>query len=144
MTNTDKARSQTGHGINFWFAGAGLFSLATIWLHVVGGTPEIMDPLHGSDAPVMSRAIADVMWHHVTAVLLIAGLAMLAAGFAPGWRWPVAVLVGAQYLAISAIFLVYGQLWFASPWPMPQWVLFSAMAGLMGLGLWRDPGRVAG
>lgn len=132
-TNEGGMRRRSG-GRN-WFLAAAALGLASTAIHIFAGGPEIMDPLYASAMPVASVAVLDVVWQQVTALLLGGGLVAALAAFRPAWRGPVAWLLGGHYLVVAALFLVWGALWFSSPWPMPQWVLFTAMAGLMFAGL---------
>ncbi len=118
-----------------WFLAAAVLGLASTAIHVLSGGPEVMDPLYASTVPVASVAVLDVVWQQVTALLFGGGLVAALAAFRPAWRRPVAWLLGGHYLVVAAIFLVWGALWFSSPWPMPQWLLFAVMAGLMFAGL---------
>lgn len=134
MTTNDGISTTSGAGRN-WFLGAAALSFVTTALHVLGGGPEIMDPLYASALPLASMAALDVVWQQVTALLLGGGVAATLAAFRPAWQLPVAWLLGGHYLVIAAIFMVWGVMWFGSPWPMPQWILFLAIAGLMFVGL---------
>lgn len=132
---TTEAIEHTQIGGRNWFLATAALGLATTALHALAGAPEIMDPLYASSVPIASVAVLDVVWQQVTALLLGGAVAAALAAFRPAWRRPVAWLLGGHYLVVSAIFLVWGAIWFASPWPMPQWVLFTVMAGLMFTGL---------
>ncbi|HEY8577947.1 MAG TPA: hypothetical protein VIL88_16595 [Devosia sp.] len=119
---------------SWWFVAAGALSLITSAIHVLAGTPEIMSPLLASNLPHVVKGVFDVMWHQITVLLLIGSGAALAAATRPAWRRPVAVLIGGQFALIAVLFLGLGAMWFSSPWPMPQWVLFGAMAILLLVG----------
>lgn len=121
--------------VSWWFMGAAALSLATAGIHVFAGAPEIMSPVLGSGLPAVVKGVVDVMWHHITALLILATAASVLAAWQPEWRKPVALLLGGQYILIGALFLGLGLLWFGSVWPMPQWVLFLATTGLMLIGL---------
>jgi hypothetical protein len=109
-----------------WFLAAAVLGLATTAIHVFAGAPEIMAPLLAADLPPVVKGVSDVLWHHITGLLLIARHI--------NWRLPVLVFVGGQFLLIAGLFIAFGLYWFSSPWPMPQWVLFGLMLGLMALG----------
>lgn len=121
--------------ISWWFMGAAALSVATAGIHVLAGAPEIMTPLLASGLHAGVKGVVDVMWHHITALLLLAALACTVAGWRAEWRAPVALLLGGQYVLIGLLFLGLGLYWFGNIWPMPQWVLFLAMAGLMLAGI---------
>lgn len=117
-----------------WFFAAAALSLATAAVHVLAGAPEIMDPLLAADLPLVVKGVSDVLWHHITGLLLIAAFGCFWAATHANWRLPVLAFIGAQYLLIVGLFVAFGLYWFSSPWPMPQWVLFTVMLGLMALG----------
>lgn len=125
--------------MSWWFVLAAVANLATIFIHVQAGAPEIIAPILSADLPVLVKGVADVLWHHITAMLVLAAVACLWAARHHHWRRPVALLMGAQYLLIAALFIGFNFYWFSSPWVMPQWVLFGAMAALMAVGAWRGP-----
>jgi len=124
--------------LSWWFVAAAAVSLITGAIHVLAGTPEIISPLFASDLPPVVKGVFDVMWHQITALLLIGSGAALLAATRPTWRLAVAVLIGGQFALIAVLFLALGVMWFSSPWPMPQWVLFGAMAMLLLVGCRRD------
>lgn len=132
---TDMGTAQDASPGRNWFLAAAALGLAGTAIHVFAGGPEIMAPLYASALPLASVAVLDVVWQQVTAMLLGGGLVAALAAFRPSWRRPVAWLLGGHYLVVAVIFLVWGALWFSSPWPMPQWVLFAVMAALMFVGL---------
>ncbi|MHA6299821.1 hypothetical protein [Devosia sp. CAU 1758] len=122
------------NSLSYWFIAAAFANLATAAIHVFAGTPEIMDPVLAADLPIAVQAVVDVLWHHITGMLVMAAFACLWAARQAAWRVPVFALVGGQYGLISILFLGLGFHWFASPWPMPQWILFTVMTAMMGLG----------
>jgi magnesium-transporting ATPase (P-type) len=119
---------------SWWFLIAAALSLITTAIHVLAGTPEIMSPLLASNLPPVVKGVFDVMWHQITALLLIGSSASLVAAARPSWRLPVAILIGGQFTLIAVLFFGLGLMWFSSPWPMPQWVLFGTMAMLLVVG----------
>ncbi len=116
------------------FLAAAALGLATTAIHVIAGAPEIMDPLLAADLPPVVKGVSDVLWHHITGLLLIAAAGCIWAATHASWRLPVLVFVGGQFLLIAGLFIAFGFYWFSSPWPMPQWILFGLMLGLMALG----------
>jgi hypothetical protein len=97
-----------------------------------------MSPLLASSLPPVVKGVFDVMWHQITALLLISSAASAVAAARPAWQLPVAVLIGGQFALIGMLFLALGAMWFSSPWPMPQWALFGAIAILMFVGYRRS------
>lgn len=122
--------------LSWWFLAAGILSLFTSAIHVLAGTPEIMSPLLASTLPPGVKGVVDVMWHQITVLLLLGSGASILAAKRTAWRLPVALLIGGHFALIAVLFLVLGAIWFSSLWPMPQWVLFGAMAILLLVG-WR-------
>jgi hypothetical protein len=110
----------TSNPLSYAFLAAAVANLATAAIHVFAGAPEIIAPVLATNLPIAVKAVVDVLWHHITGMLILAALACLWAARHAAWRLPVLVLVGGQYALISVLFLGLGFYWFASPWPMPQ------------------------
>lgn len=123
---------------NMWLLVAALLSFATTALHVVGGTPEIMSPLNASNAPLLSKGIAEVMWNQITLLLIVGGWVFWRA--ATHSKAPVELLLTiiALYSGITILFIASGIGLFASVWVMPQWTLFLVMVLLAIVGLARN------
>lgn len=132
MTNANKK-------VNPWLAAAAILSFATTGLHVFGGTPEIMVPLHSSDAPMLSKGIAEVMWNQITLLLLLAGVFFGWAAMRSARAKDLTLALIVLYIGIAILFVFSGMQMFQSLWVMPQWTLFVAMAGLAAVGLKRRP-----
>lgn len=110
---------------------AAMITFATTAVHVLLGGPEVHDPLLASNAPDVAKAVGSVVWHAVTAVLVINGAALLAAAFRPALRQGIAGIVSAQFVAFAVLFVVYGLSRFGSLWPMPQWTVFLIIPALL-------------
>ena len=123
--------------LNPWFVAAAILSFATTGLHVIGGTPEIMDPIYASNAPQLSIGISEVMWNQITLLLALVGVAFGWAALKPQRAVDLVVAVIALYVGIALLFIYSGLQMFQSLWVMPQWSLFLAMAALALVGLWR-------
>jgi len=68
--------------MNPWFVLSGLFSLITAVIHVFLGGPEIHDVVQAaSELPSLIRSVCAVIWHAVTAILIINGVLMILAAF---------------------------------------------------------------
>lgn len=131
-------RTNAKMNVSWWFMAAAAVSLLTSAIHVLAGTPEILSPLLASSLPPVVKGVFDVLWHQVTVLLLVGSCASLTASLHPGWRVPVALLFGGHFVLVGLLFLSLGAVWFSSPWPMPQWVLFLGMAILLYIGWRRD------
>ena len=124
--------------MNRYLLAAAIMSFLTMLVHVFLGGPEVLDPGLASPLDDVWKAVFIVIWHAVTAVLLINAIALAIAARAAG-AMPVALLVAAQYLAFTALFLFYGATMLGTLWPMPQWIIFIAIAAVI---LWPyRPGR---
>lgn len=124
------ARVTNAAGRNWFFAAAALTAMGA-GIHVMAGTPEVMQPLYTSGLPPASAAVLDVVWQQVTALLVGGTIAMVVAALRAEWRRPVAWLIGGHFLVVAIIFVVWGLIWFNSLWPMPQWTLFGLIGGMM-------------
>jgi len=122
---------------NMWLLAASAISFATIGLHVIGGTPEIMSPLYASNTPKLSVGIAEVMWNQITLLLAIGSWVFWRAANRPQKAFELTIAMIVLYLGITLLFIGSGLSMFASLWVMPQWVLFLAMAALAIIGLVR-------
>lgn len=121
--------------MNKTIAVAATLSLATVFLHVLGGGPEIHVPLLAAAPNVTLGAFITVLWHFVTVILLINSGALGLAAVRPDWRTPLAVLVSGQCFAAAILFLFYGWTRLDSVMMMPQWLLFVGIGGLAIAGL---------
>lgn len=120
---------------NLWMLLAALLMALTVMVHVFAGGPEIMQPVRASDLAPLPGAVVHVIWHFVTLLL-----ALMAAALVFLWRMsnpPLAVLLIGINLGTALIFLAYGVALLGTVWPMPQWIIFLAVAALITLGLRR-------
>ncbi|MGJ8528500.1 hypothetical protein [Maritalea sp.] len=122
---------------NKWLIAAALISFATTGLHVVGGTPEIMDPLYASNAPELSKGIAQVMWNQITLLLIVGGVVLWRAAFKPQIAIELSLTITALNIGITGLFIGSGISLFGDIGTMPQWTLFLTMAILTIIGLMR-------
>lgn len=120
--------------INWPLAVVSALSAATLFLHVFGGSPEYLEIIRASALPAGQTSMYAVLWHAVTANLLIAAGAFGVASVRPSWR-SAAILVIAEFVAFAALFVWYGLTELGSLWPMPQWILFSVFAAIATFGL---------
>ncbi|WP_310541154.1 hypothetical protein [Phenylobacterium sp.] len=129
--------------MNWWMMIAGMLSLATAAVHVFLGGPEVHAPVQSSESLALEvRATMAVVWHGITAVLLLSGATKIYAALS-GRVSAVVVFIAAQYLAFVALFVGYGLAHFGSLWVLPQWTLFAVIVGFVGLGL-KYPTRQGG
>jgi hypothetical protein len=135
--------AKTKPSVSWWFVAAAAICLITSAIHVLAGAPEVISPLLASDLPTSVKGVMDVIWHQITALLVIGCGASLVAAVRPDWRLPVTLLIGGHFALIALLFLLLGAMWFSSPWPMPQWVLFATAAILLLVGWRRGASRLA-
>ncbi len=121
--------------MNKWILSAGILSLLTLLAHVFGGGPEIHDPVLESDLLVELKAVLSVIWHAITAILAINGVALFMASRHARYQKPIVLLIAGQYLAFAALFIFYGWIRLGTLAPMPQWTIFIAISVLALAGL---------
>jgi hypothetical protein len=109
---------------------AACLSVFTFGVHVFLGGPEIHVPLLASNASELVRAVGSVVWHAVSALLLLNSLALFYAAGNPSMAKPLVMLVVLQYLSFVALFTGYGLARFGSITVMPQWTGFLIMSAL--------------
>ena len=109
---------------------AACFSVFTFGVHVFLGGPEIHEPLLASNASDLVRAVGSVVWHAISALLLLNSLALFYAARKPSMAKPLVILVVFQYLSFVALFTGYGLARFGSITVMPQWTGFLLMSAL--------------
>lgn len=122
-----------GARIGQGFAGFGTIGLALV--HQFAGGPEIAAPIAAAPLPADVRAVAAVVWMAVTALLVLDGLAMLAA---LRWPSPLAVaLATAQNAAFCVLFVVVDVVTFGDLLALPQWIGFAVVVAAALPALWR-------
>lgn len=114
---------------NRYYLVAALMMGLTVLIHVFAGGPEIHDPIQASSLPPTVRAVAAVIWHAITWILILmaVGIAWLSRNPNPALD----AMVVAIQLGFAALFLFYGTWLLGTVWPMPQWIIFTAIPALM-------------
>ncbi len=121
--------------MNKWIFAAGVLSSLTFAVHVFAGGPDVHEPLLATDLSASLKTYISMLWHGVTAVLLINSAALFAAAFHRHLErslvWPVIL----QYIAYAVLFVGYGLSYLGTVWTTPQWVVFLviSMLGVAGL-----------
>ncbi len=110
---------------------AAVVSAATFGLHVIGGGAEIHAPIQDSDLPLPLRAVSAVLWHFVSAVLLLQAVAFVWLSRQPSP--PLVWFLIALQACIAGPFLFYGITMLGTVWTLGQWLIFVVIAAL---GLW--------
>jgi len=125
--------------MNRWILAAAIVSMLTFFIHVFGGGPEIHVPVLESSLSIELKAVLSVVWHGVSAMLLINSGALLVAARSSDYRLPLVALVSAQNLAFAVLFVFYGLAHLGTLLLMPQWLIFLALTGLSLAGLRSGP-----
>ncbi|RAI53787.1 hypothetical protein [Aquicoccus porphyridii] len=109
---------------------------ATVLIHVFAGGVDVHAPMQAVLPDPGLAAFAAVLWHAVTAVLVVLtyGLWVLAKRRDLAFE---IVLSGVQ-VGFAAVFLFYGLTRLGTVSDMPQWVIFLAIPALTRLGQSRE------
>ena len=121
--------------MNTWLLLAGIAALLLGLVHIFPGGREIHRPMVAAHWPEPAKAVWSVVWHGITAVLALGGLALIAAGLLPDQALALAALPIALFLAFAGLFIVYGVLRLGTIRVLPQWVAFLVISGLGLVGL---------
>ncbi|WAZ26721.1 hypothetical protein STRCI_008345 [Streptomyces cinnabarinus] len=118
--------------MNGWLLTAGIIAAATTLIHATVGGQSVVRPLLGSKMTAEPKRTLHVVWHMVTADLLISSIALLALAFTTQPSTPLVVFIAAQYLAYALVFLIVT---LTADWPrpllqLPQWMLLLPVAVL--------------
>lgn len=113
---------------------SGILALLYCGVHVFAGGPEIHGPAIASDLEPLVKGVFSVVWHGITAMMLLSALALLWLSGnenqkALGW------LVVFQFFAMAALFVFYGISRFGDLTTMPQWTGFLVIGAVAAWGL---------
>lgn len=114
---------------------AGILSLLTCFVHVIGGGKEFHQPMRASALPAPERALWSIVWHQITALLALNGAALIVAAYRPDHAPEIAALPLALSAAFAVLFLFYSHRRLGSVRALPQWMAFVAITGLGLAGL---------
>ncbi len=126
--------------MNYWYLGAAGLSGLTVLAHVFGGGPEVHAPVLQSGLSDYFKAIFSVIWHAISAILIINSLVLLGAGLGRPRGEAGALIVGVQYFSFAVLFVFYGLSRLDNLSQMPQWAVFFAVPLLVFFG-WRSGRR---
>ncbi len=122
--------------MDYWYLAATALSVATIGAHVIGGGPEIHQPVLKSDLAKDVKTVVSVIWHAITAIMVLSaiwlGLASVGRGLG-GMPY-----IAAQFFAFTGLFMLYGYLRFGSLFKFPQVYIFFSLGLLVFVGYWRE------
>ncbi len=117
---------------------AGLLSVGLTFAHVAGGGVDVHIPILESELTDLLKGYVSVVWHGVTATLILCSILLFLAARYQHYRVILTSIVVAQYAAFIAIFLFYGIVRFQSLFLMPPWIGFSIIVIVALAGLWID------
>jgi hypothetical protein len=122
--------------VNGWLLTAGGIAAATTLIHATAGGRSVVRPLLGSAVATEPKRTLHVVWHMVTADLLLSSIALLVLAFTAAPSTALVLFLAVQYLAYAVVFLV---ITLAADWPrpllqLPQWMLLLPVAVLTLLG----------
>jgi hypothetical protein len=123
------------HHMNLWLLAAGCAALLLDLVHIFLGGREIHRPMLASHWPEPAKAVWSVVWHAVTAVMALGGLALIAAAFLPSQAFALSVLPIGLFLSVAGLFIGYGLIRLGTVRILPQWVAFLAISVLAVIGL---------
>ncbi|MEE9314521.1 MAG: hypothetical protein V3V02_07715 [Rhizobiaceae bacterium] len=121
--------------MNKWVLGAGILSGITFFIHVIFGGWDVHTPLLESEIPLGLKAIVTIIWHTVSALILINTIALFISASRRKYSGPLISIVSAQYIALAILFIFYGLLRLGTVWLMPQWIVFILIPALAYLGI---------
>jgi len=108
---------------------ATLIMLATALAHVFLGGPEINAAIQASTLPDEVRATSAVVWHMITALLIMATLGMALLIRRPD---PMLAAVLFMFCALfAALFVGISMIEFGTVLRLPQWTAFAVCAALL-------------
>lgn len=127
--------SNNNSRVSYWIALAGVLSFAFTLAHVTGGGELVHSPILESEIVDLLKGYVSVIWHAITATMLLCSVLLLIAAWRPTQRLSFALIVIFHYALFAALFIFYGAVRFQSVFVMPQWIGFViiSLVALMGL-----------
>ncbi|MEV7081967.1 hypothetical protein AB0N88_26085 [Streptomyces sp. NPDC093516] len=118
--------------MNGWLLTAGTVAAATTLIHATAGGRTVLRPLLHSTVAAEPKHTLHVVWHMVTADLLLSSIALLALAFTTTPSTALVLFIAAHYLAYAVLFLA---ITLTTDWPrpllkLPQWLLLLPVAVL--------------
>ncbi|MFJ7295705.1 hypothetical protein [Streptomyces collinus] len=122
--------------MNGWLFAAGTVAAATALIHIIAGGRDVVRPLLAGPLPAEPTRTLHVVWHFVSADLLLSAAALIVVSLRAEPHAPLVLFIAAQYFAYTAAFLV-GTL--TAPWTrpllrLPQWMLLLPIGTLATIG----------
>lgn len=123
---------KTHPSYNPWLLAASALMFLTFLIHFIAGGIDIYIPLRESELALEPKSTLSVVWHTISAFLLLFGGALL--WMSRNNNPPLACFVGLCQLCFALIFMGYGLYDAGSLMTMPQWTIFALCALLMWFG----------
>lgn len=124
--------------INKTIATAGVLSLILTAIHVFGGGADVHGPILASELDNVLKGFSSVVWHAVTANLLLCGFMLLYASYNKVVEKLFTLIVIAHFLAYAGLFMFYGLSRFDTLFVMMPWVAFLFISAVATIGISRD------
>ena len=124
--------------INKTIATAGVLSLILTAIHVFGGGADVHGPILASELDNVLKGFSSVVWHAVTANLLLCGFMLLYASYNKVVEKPFTLIVIAHFLAYAGLFMFYGLSRFDTLFVMMPWVAFLFISAVATIGISRN------
>jgi len=124
--------------MSYWISAAGVLSLVFVMFHIFGGGSGVHEPLLNSAQSVELKGYVSVIWHGVTASMLLCAALFLIAARNLRLRKALTLVAVVQFAAFAALFIFYGLTRMGSVLVMPQWIGFLLIAGVALVGLYVD------
>jgi hypothetical protein len=121
--------------MNLWLLSAGVAALLLDLVHIFLGGRMIHRPMVAAHWPEPAKAVWSVVWHAVTAVMGVGGLALIGAAFLPDQALALSVVPIALFLSAAVLFIFYGLRRLGTLRILPHWVAFLAISALGLIGL---------
>ncbi len=121
--------------MNYWLLSAGITALLLDLVHIFLGGREIHRPMVAAHWPEPAKAIWSVVWHAVTALIALGGVALIVAAVLPDQALALAALPIALFLAFAGLFIGYGLIRLGTVRILPQWIAFLGISALGLIGL---------
>lgn len=130
---------------NKLIATAGVLSFGLTAVHIFGGGADVHVPILESGLSDLLKGYVSVVWHGVTAALIINSILLLIAARRPAVQQLLTSIVIVHYMAFVVLFLFYGITRLGSVILMPPWIGFLIIVAVAALGLRQsyraDPAR---
>ncbi|MEP3197134.1 MAG: hypothetical protein ABJO57_04630 [Lentilitoribacter sp.] len=123
--------------INKTIATAGVLSLILTAIHIFGGGADVHGPILASGLDIVLKGFSSVVWHAVTANLLLCSFMLLYASYNKEIQTPFTLIVIAHFLAYAGLFIFYGLSRFDTLFVMMPWIAFLFISAVATIGVIR-------